>query len=180
MRIFLTGFMGSGKSAVGRLLAARLDVPFVDLDCEVEAAAGMSVPEIFAEGGEAAFRRLESRALRETHTHAAAVVATGGGVVTREANLRWMARHGITVWLQPELATILGRIGERGGGGRPLFRDAEQARRLYVSRLPAYRRADLEIKVAADEVPEATAARIARALAEWSPPSPEPDAGGEP
>lgn len=178
MRIFLTGFMGSGKSAVGRPLAERLGVPFVDLDGEIEAAAGMSVPEIFVQSGEPAFRSLESRALRQTAAQPAVVVATGGGVVTREANLRWMARHGVTVWLHPEFATILRRIGERGGGGRPLFRDAEQARRLYASRLRAYRRADLEIPVGADEAPAETAAKIARALAEGAPAGRDPDPGG--
>ncbi|HEY2738306.1 MAG TPA: shikimate kinase, partial [Thermoanaerobaculia bacterium] len=79
MRIYLTGFMGSGKSTVGRLLAERLGMPFIDLDAEIEQRAGITVREIFERHGEPVFRRLEQEALRATEEMPDAVVATGGG-----------------------------------------------------------------------------------------------------
>lgn len=162
MRIFLTGFMGAGKSTVGRLLAARLGAIFVDLDDEIERVTGKSIRQLFAEGGEAHFRRVESdvlgalvRALPEQ-----GVVATGGGTAAQPANLRFLKTHGLVVWLHPSFATLAARIGESGKADRPLFETESQALELYRSRLPAYRQADLEVKVANDEAPEEVAARI--------------------
>jgi shikimate kinase len=162
VRIYLTGFMGSGKSAVGRKLAERLGARFVDLDEEVESQAGITIREIFEQHGEPAFRRLEQEALRATaeDPEADVVVATGGGTVTFEANARWMRASGLTVWLNPAFATIVARIGGLGKRDRPLFRDEAQALALYRERLPAYRQADLTVDVGPDEQPEEVAARI--------------------
>jgi shikimate kinase len=161
MRIYLTGFMGCGKTTVGRLLAGRMGAPFVDLDDEVERRAGMTVREIFERQGEAAFRQLEAEALRGTLALPDVVVAMGGGTVTFEANARLIRSNGLSVWLNPAFATIVGRIGGLGKADRPLFRDEAQALALYRERLPAYRQADLAVDVAPDEGPEEIAARIA-------------------
>ena len=149
MRVYLTGFMGSGKSSVGRHLAQRLGAEFLDLDQEIERAAGMTVREIFERHGEPAFRQM---------------VATGGGTVTFEANARWIAQQGIAVWLHPAFATIVARIGGLGKHDRPLFRDEAQALALYRERLPAYRKADLTVDVRPGERAEEVAARIALLL----------------
>jgi shikimate kinase len=148
MRIYLTGFMGSGKTTVGRALARRLGVPFLDLDHEIEQQAGMTVRQIFERQGEPAFRSLEAEALRGTLALADVVVAMGGGTVTFEANARLAAANGLTVWLNPAFATIAKRIGGRGKVDRPLFKDEVQALALYRERLPAYRRSDLTVDVA--------------------------------
>ena len=160
MRVYLTGFMGSGKTAAGRKLADRLGVPFVDLDAEVERRAEMPVREIFELHGEPAFRALEQEALRATGELPDAVVATGGGTVTFEANARWIRANGVSVWLNPAFATIVSRIGALGKRDRPLFRDEVQALALYRERLPAYRQADLTVDVGPEEQPEEVAARI--------------------
>ncbi|HEY0514408.1 MAG TPA: shikimate kinase [Thermoanaerobaculia bacterium] len=161
MRIYLTGFMGCGKTTVGRLLARRIGAPFVDLDHEVEQRAGMTVRRIFETQGEPAFRQMEAEALRGTLALPDVVVATGGGTMAFEANARLIGASGLSVWLNPAFATIAARIGGRGKADRPLFRDGSQALGLYRERLPAYRRADLTVDVAPHERPEEIAARIA-------------------
>src|SRR6188508_647890 len=109
--VFLTGFMGAGKTTVGRLVAARLDVPFVDLDDVVAEAAGAPVREIFSGRGEAEFRRLESLAL-ESVGDGSAVVATGGGTPCHSGNLGAMRRRGLVVALAVSLDTAYQRIGD--------------------------------------------------------------------
>jgi shikimate kinase len=161
MRIYLTGFMGCGKTTVGPLLARRLKVPFVDLDHEIERRAGMTVREIFARQGEPAFRAMEAEALRGTLALPDVVVAVGGGTLTFEANARWVSANGLSVWLNLPFAAIASRIGGSGKADRPLFKDGSQALALYRERLPAYRRADLTVDIAPEEGPEEIAARIA-------------------
>lgn len=165
MRVFLTGFMGSGKTTVGGLLARRLEVPFIDLDSTIERRAGRTVREIFAEGGEPLFRRLERETLAgSVAAEAKSVIATGGGTLTVEANRRLLAESGVSVWLDPPFAVITERIGGLGKEDRPLFRTESQALELYRRRLPVYRSADLRLGVDREESPEEVAARIALLL----------------
>jgi shikimate kinase len=161
MRIFLIGFMGAGKTTVGRLLAARLGTSFVDLDQEIEQRTGGTIREIFERHGEPEFRRIEIDALHEILAGGGdAVIATGGGTFTSEAGARLILGAGLSVWLNPTFGTIVGRIGGRGKTDRPLLRDEAQALELYRERLAAYRRADLTVDVGGGEAPEEVAARI--------------------
>lgn len=166
MRIFLTGFMGAGKTSVGRRLAARLGWPFVDLDDEIEKRAGESVREIFDHVGEARFRDLESHVLADALRQDPVVVATGGGTLTFPRNLAAARSGGLVVWLNPEFATITRRVGGRGKKDRPLFRDEATVLALYRERLPAYALADLKVDVAPREGAEEVAARVALMVAE--------------
>lgn len=141
-RIVLVGLMGTGKTTVGRRLARRLDRRFVDLDAEVEAAAGASIPEIFATQGEAAFRRAETEALASTlASEEDVVVATGGGVVVAETNrdLLTAATDTVVVWLDAPVDALMERV-DGGGATRPLL--AEDPRgvlmRLATEREPLY------------------------------------------
>lgn len=160
MRIYLSGFMGSGKTTVGRELGRRLAWPFVDLDGEVEAAAGLSVREIFEQQGEAEFRRLEREALAATFERAPLVVAVGGGTLVDPGALAAARAHGRVVWLDAPFELLVRRIGPRGKLDRPLFRDEQQARALLLERTPAYRGSDLAVEVGAESTPAELVARI--------------------
>jgi shikimate kinase len=166
MRIFLTGFMGAGKTTVGRCLASLLQLPFADLDREIEQRAGATVRVIVEGQGEPWFRRLELEALQALLEMGDTVIATGGGTLTSELGARLIREGGLSVWLNPSFATIVDRIGALGKADRPLFRDEAQVLALYRDRLPAYRKADLTVDVGPDEAPEEVAARIAMLLRE--------------
>lgn len=144
-RLFLVGFMGAGKTTVGRLLAQRLGWRFVDLDEELERRQGRSIARIFADYGEPYFRQAEQELLEETLAVAEpAVVALGGGTFAQPANwARIRADGGVTVWLECPLPELRRRC--RGLPNRPLFRDAASFRRLYEQRLPYYEKADFRV-----------------------------------
>ncbi|MFL5737521.1 MAG: shikimate kinase [Actinomycetota bacterium] len=120
MNVYLVGMPGSGKSSVGRSLAPLLNVPFVDLDDEVEQQSGRTVAEIFEGGGEGAFRLAESRALAAVAAGAGAVVACGGGIVVDPSNRAVLASSGVVVYLEAPLETLRARVGD--GGARPLLK----------------------------------------------------------
>ncbi|WP_438446697.1 shikimate kinase [Gorillibacterium sp. sgz5001074] len=143
--VILVGFMGTGKTTVGRLLADELGWTFKDSDAEVEERAGMAIREIFAEQGEERFRELETEALRILLAGEKRVVSTGGGAVLREENRRLMAEGGLVVALNAGEAAIIARVS--GDPNRPLLQgDVEQrVRTLMEARREAYRFAPLQI-----------------------------------
>ena len=106
MRIFLIGFMGAGKSYKGRRLAKRLDIPFIDLDKQIEDKAQKSINRIFEEEGEAAFRKLEQETLHEMQQYENAIIATGGGVPCFFDNMGWMNKNGLTIYLKASPALL--------------------------------------------------------------------------
>jgi len=137
-RLLLVGMMGSGKTTVGELAATRLGWPHLDSDAEVEEATGKTVPEIFAEQGEPAFRAAETEALRRALELAPVVVSVAGGAVLDAGNRSMLRDGGTVVWLRAEVATLAGRVGD--GRGRPLLGDdpAGALARLDAVRRPLY------------------------------------------
>jgi shikimate kinase len=152
MKIYLVGFMGSGKTTVGRELAARIDAPFFDLDELVVAAEGISIKEIFATHGEPYFRKRERDILRSTKHLAAAVVATGGGTFTFDENIQLIQAEGMSVYLSAPYALLRSRMGEKAAD-RPLFHDDLATHELYNSRIRYYRMSDLTIEIREEETP---------------------------
>ena len=139
--IVLVGMMGAGKSSIGRRLAGRLGIPFVDADSEIETAAGMTIAEIFAKHGEPYFRAGEARVIARLLESGPQVLATGGGVVM-DANTRALIRaKGISVWLKADLDVLLRRTKRRND--RPL---AEKLKELLPMREPFYAQADLIVQ----------------------------------
>ncbi|MBV9347004.1 MAG: shikimate kinase [Pseudolabrys sp.] len=140
--IVLIGMMGAGKSSVGRRLAARLAIPFVDADSEIEAAAGMTIADIFARHGEPYFRAGEARVIARLLDHGPQVLATGGGAVMDPQTRALIAEKGISVWLKADVDVLLRRT-KRRAGERPL---ADQIKTLLPQREPFYAQADLIVQ----------------------------------
>jgi shikimate kinase len=159
--VFLTGFMGAGKTSVGAALARRMGCAFHDLDALIVERARQSVAEIFETSGEAGFRRLESEALAallERLGDAPAVIALGGGTLEDAANLRAVRERGILVALEAPLETLLART-RRTPGTRPLALDEAGFCRLHARRQALYAAADVRVDSAAGDV-EQVAARV--------------------
>jgi shikimate kinase len=133
--VYLVGMPGSGKTTVGQELAARLGVPFIDLDAERE--RGRSVPEIFREEGEAAFRAIEAAALVDASRHDPAVISCGGGIVLEPANRITLRNTGVCVFLDVPLEELRRRV--RPSADRPLIRTDRDLDRLLAEREPLYR-----------------------------------------
>ena len=161
--IYLAGFMGSGKSSVGRALAGELGWSFYDLDEEVERRAGQNIPAIFAEKGESVFRALETEALAQrvaqARTGRPQVVALGGGTFTNDHNIKLASDNGVTIWLDTPIEVIEQRIATETH--RPLAHDREQFRALFVARQTAYCRADYRIETGARNPGEVVAQVLA-------------------
>ena len=159
--VFLTGFMGTGKSHVGRLLAERLSWSFRDSDGEIERLSGRSIAEIFRVSGEAGFRDAERRSLERLGKEQDVVIATGGGAAVDPVNRRVMRRGGRIVCLRANPEVILERVGH--SCGRPLLEGATQpetrVRELLAARASAYADADFTVETS-DLSPEAVAERI--------------------
>lgn len=171
-RIYLTGFMGSGKSTVAPELAGLLGYASIDLDRAIEAAAGRSVTEIFSELGEGEFRRLEREALLATAALERVVVAAGGGAITDDAAIGLVRSGGVLVYLRVDAATLVGRLRSKGdrpllaGQARPGGGTVELERRvvaLLSEREPWYRLADIILDPDPAD-PSGTARMIAGAL----------------
>jgi shikimate kinase len=161
--IFLTGFMGSGKSTVGEALSDLLGRPFIDLDTRIEAKADRSIPDIISSDGEEHFRQLESEALREAVKMGATVIALGGGAILPAENRELISSHGVSVWLDTPFELCWQRI-QNDGHIRPFALDEATARARYEQRLPLYRQSSLHITAGASESPADLAAEILRQL----------------
>jgi shikimate kinase len=157
--IYLVGFMGSGKTEVGRRLAARLGWALVDTDVLVEQREGRTIERIFEESGEGCFREAEWRALESLADVRRTVIATGGGLYLGAAQRRFIRRHGVSVWLDVTLEAARARAG--GGETRPLWRpeDPPAFRAFFEKRRAAYALADCRVDVSSAG-PEALAERI--------------------
>jgi shikimate kinase len=159
--IFLVGFMGAGKTTVGRALAHHLEYAFFDLDELISARAGKSVQEVFAELGEAEFRSLESAAIDSCRHIVRSVVALGGGAYVSEENRNSLRAIGKTVWLDCPIEICLKRIS--GDKSRPLLGDDDNMRPLFLRRRAAYAEADYAVQ-AGDLSPEELAIEITSML----------------
>jgi shikimate kinase len=143
-RIYLLGFMGSGKTTVGERLARELGWPFIDLDSVIEAGQGVTIREIFERSGEPFFRQLEHAALTEVSRTEPAVIALGGGTFAQPANVELIRDvGGATVWLDCPLAVLRQRCATLDN--RPLFRDAASFAQLLEQRLPYYHQAEFRV-----------------------------------
>jgi shikimate kinase/3-dehydroquinate synthase len=178
--IVLVGMPGAGKSSIGRRLALRLGLPFLDADQEIEAAAGLPITEIFARYGEPHFRDGERRVIARLLAGPPVVLATGGGAFADAATRAVIRRSGaVTVWLKCRMSTLLRRVA--GRDHRPMFLNADPAavlERLMRTRHPCYAEADIVI-ACTDESPEGTTRRVQEALAAWRPPARLPVPLGE-
>ena len=189
--IVLVGMMGAGKSTIGRRLAGRLHLPFLDADIEIEAAASMSIPEIFATHGEQYFRDGEARVIARLLDNGAAVIATGGGAFMREETRKRIAGKALSIWLKADLDVIMKRVKRRAD--RPLLQTEDPAAtvtRLLEVREPVYQSADLTIlsrdvphERIVDECMDALRARLCGHVvppAQESTPAPTQDSTQEP
>lgn len=159
--IFLVGFMGAGKTTVGRTLAEHMGYDFFDLDELIEAQAAKSVQAIFAELGEAEFRRLEHEAIRACSNRSRAVIALGGGAYVPDWNRTLLRTIGRTVWLDCPLDVCLRRVS--GDQSRPLLGDEGEMRELLEERRPAYSQADYVVETG-ELSPEELVIEITRLL----------------
>ncbi len=164
--IVLVGLMGAGKTTVGRRLANRLGVPFVDADAEIEAAAGMTIPEIFAQHGEQHFRAGERKVIARLLQENGGVLATGGGAFMDPDTRAQIKRDGVSVWLRAEVALLLRRVARRNN--RPLLKQGDPAEimtRLRDERYPVYAEADITVDstdVPHEEIVDAIIAALQR------------------
>ena len=161
--VVLVGFMGSGKSSVGRELARRFRAPFVDVDERIELAAGCPIRDLFAREGEPAFRKREKAALRDVLSVKGCVIATGGGAFADEENRALLRAYAPVVYLESAVETLLDRLD--GDLERPLLRGGdleERVRELLSCRVPGYRTADVTVRTDGRTVEE-----VAGQVADW-------------
>jgi shikimate kinase len=171
--VVLVGMMGAGKSTIGRRLAARLRLPFLDADTEIEAAAGMSIPDIFETHGEPHFRDGEARVIARLLDSGPSILATGGGAFLREETRNRIRGQAVSIWLKADTDTIMRRVRRRAD--RPLLHTPDPAatiERLVGEREPFYQGADLTIwsrevphEKIVDECVEALHVRLCRGAA---------------
>jgi shikimate kinase len=166
--VVLVGMMGAGKSSIGRRLAARLNIPFVDADAEIELAADMSIPDIFAVHGEPYFRAGEARVIARLLEHGPQVLATGGGAFMNRQTRATLKEKAVTVWLKADLDVLTRRVRRRND--RPLLKTEDPAAtlaNLLLVREPVYAEADVTIisrdvthDVIVDEIIAAVGSRL--------------------
>ncbi|MDH3240187.1 MAG: shikimate kinase [Alphaproteobacteria bacterium] len=164
--IVLVGLMGAGKSSIGRLLATRLGLEFVDADAEIESAAGASIEEIFETHGEAFFRSGERRVIARLLTGPVRVIATGGGAFIDSETRRKIKASGLSIWLKADTETLLRRVSRRGG--RPLLNHGDPRQvmvDLMADRDPIYAEADITVETSENPPTEVTERVIAAVAA---------------
>ncbi len=157
MVLYLVGFMGSGKSTVGRLVAEKLGVAFIDLDQSIEKLSGLTISEIFSKEGEAGFRKRETQVLLQTP--ASGIIATGGGIITKPQNREFLARMPV-VYLKTSLLEIENRL-IKAPGSRPLLN--EDLKKLLAQREPLY----MEVAKHVINTDEKTPTEVAREVILW-------------
>lgn len=163
--IVMVGMMGAGKTAVGRALAHRLGVPFLDSDAEIVEAANMSIAEIFERDGEAFFRSKESQVIDRLLDTERCVLSTGGGAFLAERNRQMISDKGVSVWLNADLDLLWTRVKHKDT--RPLLRTENPRATLeaiFDARVPLYAKADLRVDADRDVTIEAMAGRVIDAL----------------
>ena len=163
--VVMVGMMGAGKTAVGRALALRLGVPFLDSDAEIETAANMAVPEIFTRDGESFFRRKESQVIARLLEDASGILSTGGGAFLSEANRRLISQRGVSVWLNADADVLWNRV--RHKESRPLLKTPDPRgtlQQLYDARQPIYSEADLMVRSDGQATVEQMVDRVLAAL----------------
>jgi shikimate kinase len=165
--LVLIGLMGAGKSSIGRRLAEKLEIPFVDADHEIEVAAGKSIAEIFADHGEPYFREGERRVIARLIDNGAQVLATGGGAYMNEETRAIIGARGVSVWLKAGLPLLMRRVTKRGD--RPLLQNGDPEavmKTLMASRYPIYARADVTVE-SKDVQHGQMVNEVIRSLARW-------------
>lgn len=168
--ITLIGMMGAGKTAIGAELARRLGRPFADSDAEIEAAAAMTIPEIFARDGEGFFRDREAQVIARLLGAAPGVLATGGGAWLHPANRAVIREGGVAVWLDADTETLWQRL--RGRSGRPLLATDDPRATLdalLAQRRPVYARADLRVEIGPQDGIVSTTEAVIRAITRHRP-----------
>lgn len=163
--VAMVGMMGAGKTAVGRALAARLGAPFLDSDAEIEAAANLTIPEIFARDGEAFFRDKESQVIARLLETERGILSTGGGAFLRAENREMISGMGVSVWLRADLDVLWNRV--RHKTTRPLLQTGNPRATLaglYEARVPVYALADLTVITDAQVSIEQMVDRVIAAL----------------
>ncbi|MGJ8545322.1 MAG: shikimate kinase [Sulfitobacter sp.] len=165
--VALVGMMGAGKTAVGRAVAAKLAVPFLDSDAEIEAAANLTIPEIFARDGEAFFRAREAEVITRLLKEACGILSTGGGAYLSAPNRENITQFGVAVWLDADLDLLWNRVRHRQT--RPLLQTSNPRAtlaELFEARVPTYRLADLSVRCAPKLSIDAMAQKVIEALLE--------------
>lgn len=151
--IYLIGFMGSGKSTVGRMLADQIGWRFTDIDDDVEAAAQTSIAELFTQRGEEEFRRFESEAIRQRVRRIQSghpmVIALGGGAFTQQATIDLLENNGVTIWLDADFPIVKKRVSL--ASHRPLARNAERFAELFQQRRENYAKAEYRVIITEDD-----------------------------
>jgi len=163
--VVLVGMMGAGKTAVGRALAAKLHVPFLDSDAEIVTAAAMSIAEIFDRDGEAFFRDRETQVIDRLLEEERGILSTGGGAFMAERNRKLMSEKGVSVWLKADLGLLWNRVKHKDT--RPLLHTPDPyqtLREIYDARVPIYGQADLAVEARPEYTIDDMAQKVLEAL----------------
>ena len=168
--VVMVGMMGAGKTAIGRAMAARLGVPFLDSDAEIEAAANMTVPEIFARDGEPFFREKEAQVIARLLDEERCILSTGGGAFLVARNREAISERGVSLWLNADLDLLWQRV--RHKDTRPLLRTPDPRATLaeiYAARAPVYALADVSVQSLPELSIDAMVDRVIETLAQARP-----------